>query len=722
MNAPADSLLEMARTGDTDQLEAIWLERMESPGELGPYLEAIEALTEAGRRGPACDLLKVLAAALEKTGRPEDQFEVLKLLVELGTDGEAIRPEVLKVLEKAHGKESWYEDYLERSGLTGEDRLRESLEKWEQLKGFSPGSVVYHRNRGTVGQVVRFIPSEGDIEVDFEKGASTIFPLENADDVLQPLPDEDLRTMRIQNLEATQDLARKSPGVIIRKVAQLYRGRATAPQVKETLNGTIIPTKEWAGWWKKAKAASVKDPWLAVEGSATRPIFNLRERPITLAEEAQQTLFRAENLAQAVEFTRRYIKTGLQGPDLGPLLDIIARQVEALATDIEQRSAVLEAVLLLEEHQRSVEPTSALLIETAVRDSSLVSLLEAIEVVESRAAALEVLQKALPHEWSDALVKEFTNLPPEVLDNAGSMLASAKQAHRLAPLFAELVKRPQRSPASLVCLGGLWASADLGEHGLTGSEILQGLVSLASVINSKRRDLPDRVKLMKKLISLLTSQQGRLLSELIAVTSPEAVASLIKVAETTPDFPDEISAALHIAAREHHPALFGKKDDTPFWEGEFIISTQAGIEKRREELRLLIEEKIPENSRAIGEAASFGDLSENSEWESAIHEQKILTEKATQIQAELEKARNLEGEQLPDDLVVPGTRVELEFETGGKKTFTILGPWDSDGKSIVSYRSPVALGLLNHTAGETVQLELPGETQTVTILSIEKVV
>lgn len=712
----------MARSGDTDQLESIWLERMESPGELAPYLEAIEALTEAGRRGPACDLLKVLAAALEKGDRFEDQFEALKVLVELGNDDAGLRPELLRVLEKAYGTEPWYPHYLERSGLSGETRLREALEHWTLLRGFCPGEVIYHRNRGTVALVESFNKVEEEILVAFEGGPKTEFPLETAEEVLQPLARDDLRAMRIRDLEGAQQFARENHPLVLRKVAQLFRGRATAPQVKETLNGTIVPIKEWAGWWKKAKAASVKDPYLAVEGSATRPIFNLRERPITLAEEAQQTLFRAENLAQAVEYTRRYIKTGLQGDDLAPLLDIIGRQCEGYIEDEGQKTAVLEGLLLIEEHGRTPEPSSAHVVETAVRDEAIIELFDSLENPESRTAALEVLRKAMPDEWADTLVVDFANLPATILEGAASMLAAESQSNRLAPLFAELVKRPSRSPAPLVYLGHLWAGGHLGEHGLTGSEILQGLVSLASVLNSKRRDVPERPRLVKRLIQLLTAQSGKLINNLVSVTSSEASSSLIKIAETTPDFPVEISEALLIAAREHHPSLFGKKDDTPFWEGDFIISTQRGIEKRREDLRNLIEDKIPANSRAIGEAASFGDLSENSEWESAIHEQKLLTEKATQIQAELEKARTIEGEELPEGKVAPGVKVELEVEGGEHRTFSILGPWDADGKTVVSYRSPIALGLLSHAVGETVQLELPGETMTVTILSIERII
>ena len=90
--------------------------------------------------------------------------------------------------------------------------------------------------------------------------------------------------------------------------------------------------------------------------------------------------------------------------------------------------------------------------------------------------------------------------------------------------------------------------------------------------------------------------------------------------------PDTIVNAISSACDERFPDLV-PRDDTPFWDSNNIFSGREGIALRQEEYRVLLEEKIPENSAAIGKAASYGDLSENFEWTAAIEQQRQLTER-----------------------------------------------------------------------------------------------
>ena len=67
----------------------------------------------------------------------------------------------------------------------------------------------------------------------------------------------------------------------------------------------------------------------------------------------------------------------------------------------------------------------------------------------------------------------------------------------------------------------------------------------------------------------------------------------------------------------------------------------------------------------------------------------------------------------------PGTRVTYE-QDGKPLTITILGPWDA-GEGVVSYRAPLAAGMLGAKAGETVQVTLPSGVATVTVVAVEPV-
>ena len=159
----------------------------------------------------------------------------------------------------------------------------------------------------------------------------------------------------------------------------------------------------------------------------------------------------------------------------------------------------------------------------------------------------------------------------------------------------------------------------------------------------------------------------------------------------------------------------------PFWTGGSIWTTKRGLERRSLELKELREVKIPANEEAIGRAAAYGDLSENAEWEQAIEQQRQLTEQAKAIEIELSKAALLETPTIPEDTVCPGTEVRYrEVATGAEKTLVLLGPWDTGtSERVISYRAPLAAGMLGLHTGDRAEIQLPGGKVEVEILAVE---
>jgi transcription elongation GreA/GreB family factor len=152
--------------------------------------------------------------------------------------------------------------------------------------------------------------------------------------------------------------------------------------------------------------------------------------------------------------------------------------------------------------------------------------------------------------------------------------------------------------------------------------------------------------------------------------------------------------------------------DVPPWERENVIwTTAASLARRREELDTLLKVDIPANSRAIGEAAARGDLSENAEWTAALDQQKLLASRATQMQKELSMARVLTAEALTQDTVGVGSAVTAEdLDSAERRELTFLGPWDADPDAgVYSYMAPIARAFLGRRVGDTV--ELPGSPE-----------
>jgi len=179
---------------------------------------------------------------------------------------------------------------------------------------------------------------------------------------------------------------------------------------------------------------------------------------------------------------------------------------------------------------------------------------------------------------------------------------------------------------------------------------------------------------------------------------------------------DPIDAMLIDIALDMGVDLF-KSQALPFWKEDRIWTTRAGLTRRESELRELRDHKIPANAEAIARAASYGDLSENSEWDHAIEEQRQLTTAASVIERELRVASLLENAPIPEDTVCPGTVVRYrETGTGSEHEVVLLGPWDQ-AENAISYRAPLATGMLGLHPGDVAVIELPAGPLSVEILS-----
>ena len=185
-------------------------------------------------------------------------------------------------------------------------------------------------------------------------------------------------------------------------------------------------------------------------------------------------------------------------------------------------------------------------------------------------------------------------------------------------------------------------------------------------------------------------------------------------------FPAEIHAGLLVALARVDPEL-RSEEEPEFWEdATSIYVTADGLRRREAEFRELTEVKLPANFEQIGRAREFGDLSENAEYTSALEERDQLTQRATEIQEELEKAKTLEPDMVDASRVGLGTRVRLERVGSGEEIeYAVLGPWDGGPEDgVVNYQSPLAQALMGHESGEEVDVQLPGGVETYRILSV----
>ena len=150
--------------------------------------------------------------------------------------------------------------------------------------------------------------------------------------------------------------------------------------------------------------------------------------------------------------------------------------------------------------------------------------------------------------------------------------------------------------------------------------------------------------------------------------------------------------------------------------------TLRGAEMLRAELKRLKSEDRPNIIKAIAEARSHGDLSENAEYHAAREQQGFIEGRIAELEAKLSTAEIIDVAQLtPGDKVVFGATVDLEAEEDGKRvTYTIVGDDEADIRaSRIAITSPIARALIGKSTGDTAEVKAPGGVRGYEILDVQ---
>jgi transcription elongation factor GreA len=156
--------------------------------------------------------------------------------------------------------------------------------------------------------------------------------------------------------------------------------------------------------------------------------------------------------------------------------------------------------------------------------------------------------------------------------------------------------------------------------------------------------------------------------------------------------------------------------------GQEVYLTKEGYQKLSTELEYLKTTKRRELSRAIGEARSHGDISENAEYDAAKDAQGMNEKRIAELEMKLADARILDDVNITSDEVLIGATVTLrDLGTDEEFNYTLVSELEADytqGK--ISVESPVAKGLLNHKLNDEVEITIPAGLLKYKIIKISR--
>ncbi|MEK7550841.1 MAG: transcription elongation factor GreA [Patescibacteria group bacterium] len=137
-----------------------------------------------------------------------------------------------------------------------------------------------------------------------------------------------------------------------------------------------------------------------------------------------------------------------------------------------------------------------------------------------------------------------------------------------------------------------------------------------------------------------------------------------------------------------------------------IQITKSGLETLKSELSVLVDEKRPKLVERLAYARSQGDLSENSDYQSAREELEFLDGRIDEVRGVIQKASVVSVKNGASEIGV-GTKVTLKVN-GKNHLYEVVGEWEADPvNKKISHTSPLGQALLGKKKGDKIEVEAP---------------
>ncbi|HOB73080.1 MAG TPA: GreA/GreB family elongation factor [Phycisphaerae bacterium] len=708
------TLTELAQRADFKNLEDRWLAALEENGaHREDMLNALGVLTKDGRTERATALgWTWMESAKERLEPPELLALGRELILQCG-DNEDMRQEILRLYGEVFADRPELDRLIEASGLRGGKSPRRALRTLEICLGLKVGSHLISRIDEHIAEVVA-IDSEGPEYTIRKKGGRT----ETLDpDSLalnyDPIEANDFRVLIQLHPQKLTNMLESDPAGVVMGILQSHRGRLDSDELEHLLSPRFVPAARWKDWWSKTRAALKRCPNVIVEGR-NPVILTYTATAQTLESEIEPQWQRAETPSQRLATIETYVReakargTQLQSSLIQRMYRDLQARVKATRPGAPSE-ALTEAIII----ERLIEvsglagmesPASAILAES----KDVVSLIRGMREPKLALRAIELIRTTLPEKWQEI----YLDLLPFASIDGCEFISRALSEAGLSERLAEVVARiPTNFHDHLDAVCWLWRGPSLEiPEPMPPRELLTRLLNFLNELSRDDHADPDFVREAKTRIrSALSAANYARYSEVIAGMEPGLASTVRRTVDRMDALGHVVRADLLKIIREVHPQLYAKAKVDPWLDETIIYGTQAGMNRREEELNYLLNVKMVENAKAIGEAASHGDLSENSEYKFALEERDLLRARAASIQNELSRARLLTPNDVSTDAVNIGTRVELVGPEGQRRELTILGPWEADvEKGIYNYKAPLSQKLKGLRPGDTVTLDLDG--------------
>lgn len=589
----------------------------------------------------------------------------------------------------------------------------------ERLSQLAPGNFCVHKSFGA-GKVIDWDLPGKKVTIDFEKSAGQTMELQFAFQKTEWIPLDDFRAKKIEQLEELRTRSKSDPIALVVHLLQSHGGSMTGDALEKELCGTVIPEASFKKWWDSTKKA-LRESRLAVVPQKRTEAIALRTGDRSPAEALVADFEASRDIKGMIRALEAI------AADIGAF-ESDTSALKRLLNDIDEgakkaaRVQLGQALQLVAARDEVIGSSKTLELDpTAVRLSDLLLSTDALKLAEETSTLPSGRQRAVYEAFPDAFGADWVGKIVHVFDRVG-----ARGVTEIARILLERGELPAlvnhlRSAIARRALGSdalIWVCR---ERKTASIEVFSADVG-ASILNLLENDhLSDGPRKTSRLQSLLGDDRN-LLTDLVGIMDVNEARNFSRRLLDCPVFGElekkSLMARIIKARPETGELVSGNNAKRP---EEALLVSWESLERKKTELDELIRVRIPQNTKDISIARSYGDLRENFEYKSSKDLQKYLMHRKGELERDITRARGTDFKGSDASKVNIGTIVTLTDAAGADVEMTVLGAWDSIPETkTVSYLSEVGKALVGREPGDTVQIrdEATEAMQTLTIKSI----
>ncbi|MGA3171895.1 MAG: GreA/GreB family elongation factor [Chthoniobacteraceae bacterium] len=585
----------------------------------------------------------------------------------------------------------------------------------QALQKLLPGSYCLHKSWG-FGRVdsINYLVSQLTVDFRTKKGHS--MQLQYAAESLQPIPPDHILALKASDLAGLKARAKEDPVGLMRTILNSFGGKATQDQVAQALMPEVFNENEWKRWWDSAKKALKKNGHFALPAKKGEPIF-LREQAISRGDEVLDQFHNARQLKDQLAALDAILKNLDSFSDPTPLRSVVIAAEEASRKSVKLRPAAAFELLLARNEiceKTKIEPTpGSPTLSQMLHDEerNLVEILPEIGAAKQK-RILAAFPEAFGAEWVPKAIRLLLRCPGRVVAEIARLL---QDQERHADLKKEIDRSIRDHSLSTDVL--YWLCK---ERNTTVFNDLITAEVFSAILTALEREQISSSRPGGRLHDLLLEDR-ELVPDLLAGAEIGIVRETMRKLLLTPVFEELNKRSLLGRIVRVYPELQAMLEGDTGERQEALIVSWESLERRKEEYEDLIKKKIPENTREIAIARSYGDLRENFEFKAAKEMQRVLQRRQAEMEVALSRARGTDFSNADTNQVSIGTVVTYRnLDSDESQTYTILGAWDGKPeKAILSYQSGIGQALLGKKVGDQIDLPTEGGTEKVEIVSIE---